>query len=282
MFDALARLADGNARRIGLLAIAFFLVAGAVGGSVANRLNPYGADDPATETVKAREQLQDAGLRFPVGRRRGRSDAPVAKASSRAQVEALERERAAPRRRRRGERLLRHPLPRLRLPRRRLELLRRLAEGDRRQSGAGNRRRDRRSALDPRRASSSAASRSPRSRSTSRSRTTCGWPRCIAFPLLFLLSLLFFRSLVASVLPLMIGGLAIVGTFLILRDRQRIRLDLDLRPQPDHGPGAGAGDRLQPLHRLPLPRGDRQGRPRAWRRCGGCSPPPGGPSSSPR
>jgi RND superfamily putative drug exporter len=39
----------------------------------------------------------------------------------------------------------------------------------------------------------------------------------IAFPLLFLLSLLFFRSLVAAVLPLMIGGLAIVGTFLILR-----------------------------------------------------------------
>ena len=39
----------------------------------------------------------------------------------------------------------------------------------------------------------------------------------LAFPLLFLLSLLFFRSLVASVLPLMIGGLAIVGTFLILR-----------------------------------------------------------------
>ena len=46
MFDALARLADGNARRIGLLAIAFFLIAAAVGGSVANRLDPYGADDP--------------------------------------------------------------------------------------------------------------------------------------------------------------------------------------------------------------------------------------------
>jgi uncharacterized membrane protein YdfJ with MMPL/SSD domain len=39
----------------------------------------------------------------------------------------------------------------------------------------------------------------------------------LAFPLLFLLSLLFFRSLVASLLPLLIGGLAIVGTFLILR-----------------------------------------------------------------
>ena len=45
--------------------------------------------------------------------------------------------------------------------------------------------------------------------------------------------------------------------------RQRIRLDLDLRPQPDHGARARAGDRLQPLHRLPLPRGDRQGRARA-------------------
>ena len=39
----------------------------------------------------------------------------------------------------------------------------------------------------------------------------------LAFPLLFLLSLLFFRSLVAALLPLLIGGLAIVGTFLMLR-----------------------------------------------------------------
>ncbi len=39
----------------------------------------------------------------------------------------------------------------------------------------------------------------------------------LAIPLLFLLSLLFFRSLVAALLPPLIGGLAIVGTFLILR-----------------------------------------------------------------
>jgi uncharacterized membrane protein YdfJ with MMPL/SSD domain len=38
-----------------------------------------------------------------------------------------------------------------------------------------------------------------------------------AFPLLLLLSLLFFRSLVAALLPLLVGGLAIVGTFLTLR-----------------------------------------------------------------
>ncbi len=38
-----------------------------------------------------------------------------------------------------------------------------------------------------------------------------------AFPILFLLSLLFFRSLVAALLPLLVGGLAIVGTFVMLR-----------------------------------------------------------------
>ncbi|HLJ01962.1 MAG TPA: MMPL family transporter [Solirubrobacteraceae bacterium] len=39
----------------------------------------------------------------------------------------------------------------------------------------------------------------------------------LAFPFIFLLSLLFFRSLVASVLPPLLGGLAIVSTFLALR-----------------------------------------------------------------
>ena len=39
----------------------------------------------------------------------------------------------------------------------------------------------------------------------------------IAFPILFLLSLLFFRSLVAAALPLLIGALAIVSTMVLLR-----------------------------------------------------------------
>jgi len=37
-----------------------------------------------------------------------------------------------------------------------------------------------------------------------------------AFPILFLLSVLFFRSLVAAALPLLVGGLTIVGTMLML------------------------------------------------------------------
>ncbi len=63
MFDALARLADRRAKRVVLFGALFFAVAGALGGSVANRLAPYGADDPATETVKATNLLEDAGYR---------------------------------------------------------------------------------------------------------------------------------------------------------------------------------------------------------------------------
>src|SRR5262249_5199886 len=39
----------------------------------------------------------------------------------------------------------------------------------------------------------------------------------LAFPLIFLLSLLFFRSFVASLLPPLLGGLAILATFFALR-----------------------------------------------------------------
>jgi RND superfamily putative drug exporter len=39
----------------------------------------------------------------------------------------------------------------------------------------------------------------------------------LAFPFIFLLSLLFFRSLVAAILPPLLGGLAIVVTFFVLR-----------------------------------------------------------------
>ncbi len=39
----------------------------------------------------------------------------------------------------------------------------------------------------------------------------------LAFPFIFVLSLIFFRSLVASLLPPLLGGLAIVGAFFLLR-----------------------------------------------------------------
>jgi RND superfamily putative drug exporter len=214
MFDSLARLADGHARRVGLIAIAFFLLAAALGGSVASRLDPYGADDPSTETVKAREQLQDAGFRAPAVVAVV-ADAPVAEPSSRTRVEALERQ------------LRERPD---------VAAVNGYYETHSKAfvSGDGN-------------STYFAVSLKPTDNKEvqeigkeiaaelSRPGVTVGgyavaqeqvnkqveqdlkMAELIAFPLLFLLSLLFFRSLVASVLPLMIGGLAIVGTFLILR-----------------------------------------------------------------
>ena len=56
MIDRLARLADGHARRALIVAAIFFVVAGALGAGVADRLDPYGADDPSTESVNADER----------------------------------------------------------------------------------------------------------------------------------------------------------------------------------------------------------------------------------
>ncbi len=215
MFDSLARLADGNARRIGLFAIAFFLFAGAIGGSVADRLDPYGADDPDTETVQATERLEAAGLR-------GTAvvavvqDAPVADPATKRRVMALERE-----------------------VRRRPDVASVSGYYD-----TGSRAfvsRDGQAtyfavALVPREDKAwQEAGAEIAEELSARPGVLVGGPaiaqeqvnkqveedlkkaEMLAFPLLFLLSLLFFRSLVAALLPLMIGGLAIIGTFLILR-----------------------------------------------------------------
>ena len=104
----------------------------------------------------------------------------------------------------------------------------------------------------------------------------------LAFPLLFLLSLLFFRSLVASVLPLMIGGLAIVGTFLILRLASEFGsisiFALNLTTALGLGLAIDYSLFIVSRYREEIAKE----RARAWRRCGASSPPPGAPSSSPR
>ncbi len=215
MFDALARLADRRPRRVGLLAIAFFLIAGALGGSVADRLDPYGADDPGTESVQAREKLLDAGFRGPsaIVLVRGAS---VNSPAMRAKVTSI----AADLQRRKDVSSVSDYY------------------------GTGSRAfvsKDGRSTYlavglkptdDKRWQEASAAIGDAYN---DRPGVTVGGPalaqeqvnkqvesdlqraEMIAFPLLFLLSFLFFRSLVAALLPVMIGVLAIVGTFLVIR-----------------------------------------------------------------
>ena len=83
----------------------------------------------------------------------------------------------------------------------------------------------------------------------------------LAFPLLFLLSLLFFRSFVAALLPAADRRARDRRHVPGAQHRRRARLDLDLRAEPDDGPGPRPRDRLQPVRRLAIQGGDRQVRP---------------------
>ena len=66
----------------------------------------------------------------------------------------------------------------------------------------------------------------------------------------------------------MIGGMAIVSTFLVLRVVNEFASVSIFALNLTTGARARAGDRLQPVHRLALPRGDRRrtGRAAAMRR----------------
>src|SRR6266545_2824606 len=63
MFSGLASVAQTHAKRIVIVAVIFFAVAGALGGSVAKHLDPYGADDPSTQSVIADNKLEADGFR---------------------------------------------------------------------------------------------------------------------------------------------------------------------------------------------------------------------------
>jgi uncharacterized membrane protein YdfJ with MMPL/SSD domain len=215
MFDALARFADGNARHIAIFAILFFLLAGALGGGVANRLDPYGADDPATETVEARERLQEAGLRAPAVIAVV-EDAPVAEPATRTRVEALERsvERRADVKSVSGFYDTRSRAFVSRDGNSTYFAVALNPTDDKEWQEAGAAIADQLSERPGVVVGGAAVAQEQVNKQVEEDLRTA---EMLAFPLLFLLSLLFFRSLVASVLPLMIGGLAIVGTFLILR-----------------------------------------------------------------
>lgn len=215
MFDSLARLADRRARRVGLFAIVFFLLAGALGGSVADRLDPYGADDPSTESVKAREQLQDAGHRIPAVLVLV-EDAPVAKPATRRRVAALE-----------GELRARDDVQSVSgfYTTRSRDFVSRDGDStylavalkpidDKEWQEAGADVADEFAGRPGVTVGGAAVAQEQVNKQVEEDLKKA---ELLAFPLLFLLSFLFFRSLIAALLPVMIGLLAIVGTFLILR-----------------------------------------------------------------
>src|SRR5918994_2061018 len=61
--ERLAQLVDRRARLVVIGAALFFVLSAALGAGVASRLDPFGVDDPATESVTADERLEDSGFR---------------------------------------------------------------------------------------------------------------------------------------------------------------------------------------------------------------------------
>ena len=96
----------------------------------------------------------------------------------------------------------------------------------------------------------------------------------IAFPILALLLLFVFRGVVAASIPLLIGVISIVGTFLVLRVMSELRRHLAVRAQHRHRAQPRPRGRLRAADGLALPRGDRRAAaPRARRTAARCRRP---------
>jgi uncharacterized membrane protein YdfJ with MMPL/SSD domain len=217
MFDALARLAHGRARRVGLVAIVFFVLAGAVGGSVAQHMGPYGAEDDRSESIKADRALADAGYREVDVAILVEDVDPRNSAADARKVEAIAGQVAA--RPGVGRAIAfdrRKPNPALVSAKgdSTLILATLTSTDDKEQQKAAA---DVAEALSEREGVLVGGSALANEQVNEQVEHDLRRAEIMVFPLLFLLSLLFFRSLVAAILPLMVGAVAIVGTFLALR-----------------------------------------------------------------
>jgi uncharacterized membrane protein YdfJ with MMPL/SSD domain len=215
MIDRLADLANGRARRVLIVAAVFFVTAAVFGSSVANHLDPYGADDPATESVRANHLLEHAGYRQ-AGVVVLIRNAPVSNPATRGLVGRIERELRA---REDVASVTGYYQTRSRdfISRdgRATYLIAALKPTDDKETQDAGEAIEKQLADHPGITVGGPAVVS--AQVNHQVETDLRTAELLAFPLLLLLSLLFFRSLVAALLPLLIGGMAIVGTFLLLR-----------------------------------------------------------------
>ena len=215
MFTGLASLAQRHAKRTVIFAAVFFVVAGALGGGVASKLAPYGDDDPSTESVQASDRLKADGYRdpsvivliqntsptTPTGQHRIRgieeglrANPDVAQVTG--YLDTASNDFIS------GTGNATYLAVSLK------------ATDDKEQQDAAKRIADE---LQDQPGVSVGGIALAQEQVNKQVEKDLRMAEILAFPILFLLSLLFFRSAVAALLPLLIGGLAIVGTFLLLR-----------------------------------------------------------------
>ena len=217
MLSRLANFLHANARRVLFAAVIVAAVAGVFGTGVAKHMSPYGAKDPATQSVQATNKFEAAsGRQIDPGIVALVSSGNVQSAAARHRVEHVASQlRAQPHvagavsyydthdpamvsRNGRSTYVVAYFKP----------LSDKQLKDDAQQ-------------IENQFASQSDVKLGGEQIANAQANTQVGndlaHAELLAFPFIFLLSLLFFRSLVASLLPPFLGGLAIVITFLVLR-----------------------------------------------------------------
>jgi putative drug exporter of the RND superfamily len=217
MLSRLATFLHANGRRVLLVAVVGAAIAGVFGAGVAKHLSPYGANDPATQSVQATNHFQNAsGRQIDAGVVALVSSGNVRTASAQQKVRNVAAQlRQQPdvasvasfydthnpamvSRDGRSTYVLAYFKPlsdsRLKDDAQRIE-----------SSFAGQ--------ADVKLGGPALAN----AQANTQVSHDLAHAELLAFPFIFLLSLLFFRSLVAALLPPLLGGLAIVATFLALR-----------------------------------------------------------------
>ncbi|MGZ5308804.1 MAG: MMPL family transporter, partial [Solirubrobacterales bacterium] len=215
MFNALAGLAQRRGRIIVIAAFVGAMAAGAIGGGVADHLDPYGADDPKTKSIRADKRIEAAGFRE-VGLLVLVENANVKQAATRARVEKIEQRLSSSPDVARVSSFYDTGSPNF-VSRKNdstylavnLEATDDRGQQDAAERIAGD--------LEGQSGIKVGGYALAQQQVNDQVEHDLKMAEMLAFPLLFLLSLLFFRSLVAAGLPLLVGGLAIVGTFLGLR-----------------------------------------------------------------
>jgi uncharacterized membrane protein YdfJ with MMPL/SSD domain len=217
MFARLATFLQANGRRVLIVAVIGAAVAGALGAGVAKHLSPYGANDPATQSVQATNRFQRAaGRQIDAGVVALVSSGNVRSATARSRVDQVASELlsqpdvasvvsfydthspAIVSRDGRSTYVLAYfkPLADKTLKDVAQQIENRFAgQGDVKLGGGAI----------------------ANAQVNTQVSHDLGHAELLAFPFIFLLSLLFFRSLVAALLPPLLGGLAIVATFFALR-----------------------------------------------------------------
>jgi RND superfamily putative drug exporter len=210
MLGRLSAFLYARGRAVLAVAVVLAAVAGAFGVGVSKYLSPYGANDPATQSVQATNRFQAAARRqIDPGVVALISAGDVRRATARQRARAVAAEL-----RRQPDVASVVPGPVSRDGRSRYVVAYFRPLPDKRLSDDANLIESRFKGQPDVKLGGTAIANAQVNRQVSHD---LGHAELLAFPFIFLLSLLFFRSLVAALLPPLLGGLAIIGTFAILR-----------------------------------------------------------------